>query len=87
MDQNNEAQKVVFEGEELGRPQSFETPTPKMVEWVIKYSGGYIKDEEQANYILIGFSVVAVAISLYLFLGISGTAGSPQDVKILPALL
>ena len=70
MDQNNEPGKVVFEGEEFQRTrQSFQTPTPKIVEWVIKYSGGSIKDEKQANYILIGFVAVAIIISLFLFFG------------------
>jgi len=45
MDQNNEPSKIVFEGEQFQRPrQSFQTPTPKIVEWVIKYSGGAITD-------------------------------------------
>ncbi len=66
MDQNNEPPKIVFEGEEFQRPsQSFQTPTPKIVQWVIKYSGGAVKDERQANYILIGFVAVAIIISLF----------------------
>jgi len=80
MDQNNEPRRLIFEGEEFQRPrQSFLTPTPKIVEWVIKYSGGYIKDEEQANYFLIGFVAVVVIISLTTFF-ISG----PSDVKTFP---
>ena len=70
MDQNNEPLKIVFEGEEFQRPsQSFQTPTPKIVEWVIKYSGGAIKDEKQANYVLLGFVAVAIVVSFLLFFG------------------
>ncbi len=67
MDQNNEPPKIVFEGEQFQRStRSFETPTPKIVQLVIKYSGGYVKDEKQASYVLIGFVAVAIIISLFL---------------------
>ncbi len=70
MDYNNEPPKIVFEGEQFQRPaRSFETPTPKIVQWVIKYSGGSIKDENQANYFLIGFVVVAIVVSFFLLFG------------------
>ena len=70
MDQNNEPSRIVFEGEKFQRPsRSFQTPAPKIVEWVIKYSGGYVRDEKQANYVLIGFVAVAIVISLFLFFG------------------
>ncbi len=68
MVQNNEPQKVEFE--EFRQPsQSFQTTTPKITEWVMKHSGGMIKDAKQANYVLIGFAVVAIVISLFLFFG------------------
>ena len=88
MDQNNEPPKIVFEGDEFQHSaRSFQTSTPKIVGWVIKYSGGYIKDERQANYVLIGFIVVTIAISLFLVFGGGGTAGSPEDIIILPAVI
>jgi len=60
----------VFEGEQFQRTtRSFQTPTPKIVQWIIKYSGGYIKDENQANYVLIGFVALAIVVSLFLFFG------------------
>jgi len=87
MDQNNEPPKIVFEGEEFLRPsQSFQTPTPKIVQWVIKYSGGLIKDEKQASYVLVGFVALAIVVSFFLFLR-GGTSGSPEDTKVLPAEL
>jgi len=82
MDQNNDdrgidlshalddsSSRIKFEGEEFQRPRSFQTPTPKIVQWVIKYSGGYVKDEQQANYVLIGFVVVAIIVSLFFIFG------------------
>lgn len=44
--------------------------TSKMIQWVMKLSGGAIKDEKQANYALLGLALLATMISLYLFFGI-----------------
>ena len=80
MDQNNEPGKIVFEGEKFQRTrQSFQTPTPKIVEWVIKYSGGYIKDEKQASYFLIGFVVVAIIVSFLSFFKQSPGKLTPEE--------
>ncbi|MEK7163339.1 MAG: hypothetical protein AAB775_01345 [Patescibacteria group bacterium] len=80
MDQNNEPPKIVSDGEEFQRPRSFQTSTPKIVEWVIKYSGRLIKDERQANYFLIGFVAVAIIVSLFLFFGGGGQKLPPEKV-------
>lgn len=70
MEQNNEPPRVVFKDEKFQQySQSFQTPTPKIVQWVIKYSGGAIKNERQANYVLIGFVAVAIIVSLILVFG------------------
>jgi hypothetical protein len=57
----------VFEGEQFQRPRSFETPTPKIVQLVIKYSGGLIKDENQAGIVLIILVLVMFGLSFYFF--------------------
>jgi hypothetical protein len=44
---------------------------PKMVQLVMKWSGGAIKEQRQAEYILLGFVVLAIIISLFLFFGAS----------------
>ncbi len=41
--------------------------TPKIIQWTIKYSGELIKNKKQANYVLLGFVILAVIISLFLF--------------------
>jgi hypothetical protein len=43
-----------------------ETATPKMVKAVIKYSKGAVKDQRQAEWILLSFVIIAVGISVYL---------------------
>jgi len=92
MDQNNEDNKgidlshtiddsssrVKFEGEQrYTRP--YYSGTPKIVQLVMKYSGGYIKDEKQASYVLIGFVMMAIIISLFLIFG-----GDSGRAKLLP---
>jgi len=55
--------------EEYRAPRSYYPGTPKIIQWVIKYSGGLIKDEKQASYVLIGFVAVAIVIVLFLIFG------------------
>lgn len=47
---------------------------PKMVQLVMKYSGGAIKEQRQAEYVLLGFAAVIFLISLYLFFGVGSKA-------------
>jgi len=59
---------------------------PKIIRLIIKYSGGLIKDKNQANYFLFGFLVVVIIFTFILLF--SGRAvGNPKDIKILPAVL
>src|SRR5258708_1936283 len=58
---------------------SYSAPS-KMTERLMKYSGGIIKDERQAEYVLLGFVVVALGISFYLFFG--GNHRSAPSVSI-----
>ena len=51
----------------------------KMIERVITLSGGLIKDEKQASYVLLGFVVVAIVITFILIFG-----GGGGGVKPLP---
>ena len=55
---------------------------PKMVELVMKWSG--VKEERQAEYILLGLVVIMIAVSLYLFFGGKGTQEqqtSPEAIQ------
>ena len=97
MDQNNEDNKgidlshalddsssrIKFEGEQqYVRP--YYSDTPKIIQLVMKYSGGLVKDEKQANYVLIGFVVVAIIVSLFLFFGGGGVKKGPKLPPSLP---
>jgi len=82
MDYNNEPPRVIFEDEGFQGPdRSFESENPKIIQWVIKYSGGYIKDEKQAQYVILGFVVVAIIISLFLIFG-GGNSSKPPVPSI-----
>lgn len=79
MDPNNEPPKIIFENEDFRRPvQSFQSKTPKIIDWVIEHSGGYIKDENQAGYVLVGFVILAIVMG-FIFLFSSG--GSKAEIK------
>ena len=65
-----EAKSNIEELKKSPFPEASKIPeTSKMVGWVIKYSGGYIKEERQAEYVLFGFVVLAIVVSLFLFFG------------------
>jgi hypothetical protein len=82
MDQNNEDNKgidlshtpddsssrVKFEGEQQYTRQYY-PDIPKIVQWVMKYSGGLVKDEKTASYVLLGFVALAIIIALFFFFG------------------
>lgn len=51
-------------------PSRFQPGTPALIRWVIKFSGGVIKDEKQADYVLIGFTILITIISLFLVFNI-----------------
>jgi hypothetical protein len=55
-----------------------ETAVPKIVKAVIKYSGGTVKNQRQAEWILFGFVVVAIGISLYLVFGRGFNNSTPK---------
>lgn len=57
---------------ELEKPQQFvlqKSWGEKLAEFLVKYSGGLIKNEKQASYVILGFVALAIIISLYLFFG------------------
>ena len=81
MSQNNKP-SVVFESEEFQpSKRSFQTKTPKMVQWVINHSGGRVKDERQANCVLLGFVVVMVVITLFLIFGGNNSSQIERNIN------
>lgn len=66
----------------------------KMIRLVIKHSGGLIKDGKQASFVLLGFAVAAIIVSIFLFFGRGRVNKTPSEeeifrvtppLKILPA--
>lgn len=58
--------KVQFDFGEKRDPQ-YKKTAPKITQWVMKYSGGLINSEVQANYVILGFVALAAPASLLLF--------------------
>lgn len=81
MDQNHEVEGVKFETDSYKAVKFYdETNTPKIVQWVMKISGGAIKEQKQAEYVLFGFVIVALIVSLFLVFW----KVVPQKPKIIP---
>jgi hypothetical protein len=57
--------------------------TPKITRWLIKYSGGLIKNERQASYVILGFIILTIVISIFLFSG--GGGGGDQKIFTPPS--
>lgn len=83
--QNNEAGIKFEEDKWRQSPQSFADENPKMIQLVMKYSGGAVKDRRQAEYVLFGLSVLMIIISLFLFFG--GRLSYQEKVIPLPPSL
>ena len=60
---------------------SQDSETPKMIGLVMKYSGGLIKDEKQAGYVLLGLVVLMLSLSAYFFFGSGPEKVKPIDIK------
>lgn len=72
-----------YERERIQRSsRSFRSQTPKVIELVMKYSGGYIKDKKQASYVVWGFIVITLIVSFSLFFGGSGI--EQVDIQDIP---
>ncbi len=55
---------------------------PKMVQLVMKWSG--FKEQKQAEYALLGFVIVAIAISLFLIFGGNSNEVDIKQQKLYP---
>lgn len=69
-------------------PEVIKTPSdiPKVVALIMRWFK--IKEQKTAEYVLVGFCVVAIGVSLYLFFGIGGSSSqsslSQEDLNNLP---
>ena len=55
-----------------------------LVAWVIRLSGGRIRDARQASYVLLTIVAVIVAISGVLFLRLLGVGTGPDTSSVIP---
>lgn len=55
---------------------SSDVESSRMVQWVIKFSGGTIKGQKQAEYVLLIFVILSITVSLFLFF-----SGNKKQVK------
>lgn len=76
--------EVQFDFDEEQRPE-YNHSGSKLSRLVVKLSGGLVKDEIQANYVLLGVAILAFIISLYLFFG--ATREVPLDKKSMEQML
>ncbi len=63
--------------------QSSYTGTPKIFEWTMKISHGLIKNEKQAQYTLLGFALITIIVSLFLFFGAIYSPSPPPADQII----
>ena len=80
LEENLEIKKALKEFEIKNVEQVQQAPlvpessgNPKIIQFVIKYSGGLVKDERQAEYVLLVFSILIIIFSLILFFGSKNT--------------
>ncbi len=53
---------------------------PKIIQWTIKYSFGFITNEEEASHVLIGMVAIMIFVTLFLLFGGSGDVRfNPED--------
>ena len=79
----NEVGEIKFDIPSYGAVKYYsETDTPKMVKLVMKWSGGAIKEQKHAEYLLLGFVVVVIGVSIYLFIGGGHTSHKPSAAEL-----
>lgn len=69
LEQYNKEEKSVLS---VPATRGNELRTPKMVAWVLRHSGGVIKTERHAAYVLLGLACIIGLISIFLFVGSIG---------------
>ncbi|MEK7480823.1 MAG: hypothetical protein AAB604_01830 [Patescibacteria group bacterium] len=82
---NDSGTGVQFQNEWRPAARASSPSTPRVVRWVMENSGGYVKDEKQASYVLLGLAAAAIVVSLWLLLGRGGgpNVPLPRGAKII----
>lgn len=64
-----------------------EYQTPKMVLWLLKHSGGLLKTQRQAAYVLFGFILFTIIAVPYLTLNLNGVMQHPSVYAPAPGMM
>lgn len=75
-------EKSIIEEAKKAPETSKNSDVPKMVGLVMKWMG--TDEQKQAEYVLLGFVIITIGVSLYLFFGGNGTQGqqaSPEAIE------
>lgn len=74
---------VEFPEEKYGADNTYTpTKTPTMIKWVMKT--GVVKDEKQANIVLISIAVVFFVITFFMMTDLGGTKTQPTYLEDIP---
>lgn len=78
---------VIFEEETYQKqPRGNKTPESKIVTYIIKWSGGFIKNSTQANILLLVFVVLSLILTLTTVVGQIGPQEYPENIQVIPAV-
>ena len=61
--------------------------TPQMVIWMLKHSGGLLKTERQAAYMLVGFILFTIIAVPYILLGVIRITEHPSMYGPAPQMM
>lgn len=56
----------------------------KLVNLIIKISGGLVKDERRANYVILGFVFIVIILSIAIFFGAFSSLENVNEIENLP---
>jgi hypothetical protein len=83
MEPTNDKAPIHFEEPAIRPPSYAESKPPKLAGLIIKFSGGTIQSVAAAEYVMIGFVIILVGISLY-FLFAPHTRAPSNTIIIAP---
>jgi len=57
--------------------------TPKIVQWVMRNSGGLIKNEQTATYLIQALSIIAIGLSIFWIFGDTTQERTPKEQQMI----
>lgn len=77
--------EVQFDFGDEQRPE-YRRSSSKLSSLVVKWSGGLVKDEMQANYVILVFVILSIITSLLMFFGSKKMPYHPSQQEILQTM-